>query len=70
MKIAKGDHLGVVQGARWKFWVPPPWKKSPPLEFELFQIQVIMGWQIEDYELTIFQRGNIPTSFQQGGGGP
>ena len=45
--MAYKNSLGGIFWERWKFWVSPPGKKSPPpLDFELFQIQVIDGFEI------------------------
>ena len=39
-----------------------------PLDFELFQIQVVYGFR--ERNLKFFQRGEIPTDFHPGGGRP
>ena len=54
--------------------LPPPGfsgraEKMSPLDFELFQIQVIMGWEIEDNWLEIFLKGEHSYRFPSKGGG-
>ena len=50
------------------FEPPAPPGKSPPLDFELFQIQVIWVERKKIIDLKFFSKGDIPTDFQPVGG--
>ena len=70
MNISRGEFSGSCAGSAPKTLIPLCKKKPPPpLNFEVFQIQVSWVERKEIIDLKFFQRGNILTDFHPGGGG-